>query len=100
MAVVFVELRFVSSEKANPSHCEIITCPMWQFLFSKVVSEKNDRHFVTPEKRMYCILALKYSYTGLLKCEFFEYSEIQHELGKLGNSESLFHLFFLMDLFS
>lgn len=35
-----------------------------------------------------------------MKHVFFEYSEMQHELGKLANTESIFRLFFLMDLFS
>lgn len=71
MAVVVVELPFISSEKVNPSHCEIRTHSMWQFLFFNVVSEKNDRHFATPEKRMYCVLALKYCYIGLYKMCIF-----------------------------
>lgn len=51
-AVVHVDLPFISSEIANPSHCEIITHSMWQFLFFNVVSGKKDRHFATPEKRI------------------------------------------------
>lgn len=49
VAVVHVDLPFISSEIANPSHCEIITHSVWQFLFFSIVSEKKDRHFLTSD---------------------------------------------------
>lgn len=54
MAVVHIDLPFISSEIANPSHCEIINLSMWQTLFFSVVSEKKGRHFVTLQKSELC----------------------------------------------
>lgn len=99
-AVVPVDLPFIPSEIANLSHSEIITHHMWPFLFFSIVSEKEDRPFVTPERRMSWVLTLKLllhrsvwnSYLLIyLKCKMSMVS---------WPTLNFFHLFFLMGLLS